>query len=458
MTNVLLLSTYDLGHQPFGLASPAASLKAGGADVYCLDLAVQHLNERFVAKADLIALYLPMHTAARLAIDLIPRLKSLNSEAHLCCYGLYASENAEYLHQLGVHTILGGEFETGLLSLYLRLSSTNKNGSKQKQNQSSISLDRQNFLVPDRTDLPKLNDYAHLIAPDGRILLAGYSEASRGCKHLCRHCPIVPVYNGRFRIVQKDVVLSDVRQQVKARAQHITFGDPDFFNGPGHAIPIVEALHSEFPGTTYDVTIKIEHLLKYDHLLTVLRDTGCLFITTAVESLDNHVLDKLQKGHTRDDFQKVAIRLRQIGMALNPTFIPFTPWTSVRKYLEMLAVIKELDLINNMSPIQYAIRLLIPSGSHLLRLPDIQELVEPFNQSSLYYPWSHPDPKVDQLYDHVYRLVHRHLTNKETRSMLFEKIWRAVLDISPDLDHVFSVENTWDLAARPVPHLSESWY
>ena len=108
----------------------------------------------------------------------------------------------------------------------------------------------------------------------------GYTEATRGCKHLCRHCPVVPVYRGAFRIVQQDVVLEDIRQQVAAGAEHITFGDPDFFNGPGHAIPIVEALHREWPALTYDVTIKMEHLLKHRELLPVLKATGCLFVTS----------------------------------------------------------------------------------------------------------------------------------------------------------------------------------
>ena len=110
-----------------------------------------------------------------------------------------------------------------------------------------ISLARQKFIVPERAGLPALARYAHVVMPDGSERVAGYTEASRGCKHLCRHCPIVPVYNGAFRIVERDVVLEDIRQQVAAGAQHITFGDPDFFNGPAHAMAIVEAMHREFP-------------------------------------------------------------------------------------------------------------------------------------------------------------------------------------------------------------------
>ena len=458
MTTILLISTYDLGHQPFGLASPAAWLKTEENTVYCLDLAIEPLNEDLVVQADLIALYLPMHTATRLAIDLIPRLKRLNAQAHLVCFGLYAPANEEYLRQSGVNTILGGEFETGLLALANRLRSVNNREKDQIQPEPTVSLERQRFLIPDRSGLPALNDYAQLLAPDGTAVLAGYTEASRGCKHLCRHCPIVPVYNGRFRIVQKEIVLADIRQQVDAGARHITFGDPDFFNGPGHSVPIIEALHHEFPELTYDVTIKIEHLLKYDHLLSVLRDTGCLFVTSAVEAVDDHVLDKLQKGHTRHDFEKAAVRMREAGLILNPTFVAFTPWTTTQSYLEMLSAIHDLQLIETTAPIQYAIRLLIPAGSRLLELPEIQEVVAPFDHSALYYPWQHPDPQIDQLYDRVYRLVHNHRKAGGSRLGLFTKIWRAVLELDPALEAAYPSENIWDLAAAPAPRLSESWY
>ncbi len=115
----------------------------------------------------------------------------------------------------------------------------------------------------------------------------------------------MPVYNGAFRIVEREVVLEDIRQQVEAGAQHITFGDPDFFNGPTHAIAIVEALHREFPRLSYDVTIKIEHLLQHAQYLPRLRETGCLFVTSAVEAVDDHILEQLDKDHTRADFLRV---------------------------------------------------------------------------------------------------------------------------------------------------------
>ncbi len=267
--NILLISTYELSRQPFGLASPAAWLRREGHRVNCIDCALDSLPADGVLEADLIAFHIPMHTATRLAIQVLDRVKDMNPTAHVCFFGLYAPMNEHYLRRLGADTILGGEFEEGLVSLGRRLrqknltvSNTEENG-PWPQTEPRISLNRQKFITPDRHDLPPLSRYAQLCCENAHSKVVGYVEASRGCKHFCRHCPVVPVYNGHFRIVQQNVVLADIRQQVEAGAEHITFGDPDFFNGPGHALPIVEALHNEFPHLTYDVTIKIEHLLQY---------------------------------------------------------------------------------------------------------------------------------------------------------------------------------------------------
>lgn len=456
MAKVLLISTYELGHQPFGLASPAAWLNDAGADVSCLDLAVRSLDKELVAQSDLVAIYLPMHTATRLAAELIPQLRQFNEAAHLCCYGLYAPTNESFLRRLGVDTIIGGEFETGLVDLFRQLISTDD--LQFNQGQALVSMERQKFLVPERSSLPDLEEYAHLLLPDGRIRKAGYTEATRGCKYTCRHCPIVPIYNGRFRIVQQEIVLADIRQQVEAGAQHISFGDPDFLNGPGHGMAIVQALNAEFPDLSYDVTIKVEHLLKHEQHLHTLKDTGCIFITSAVEAVDDGILEILDKGHTRAGFEKATSNLREVGIILNPTFVAFTPWTTREGYLEMLRVIRDLDLVGHVAPIQYAIRLLVPAGSRLLELGEVKRLAEPFDHAALIYPWQHPDPVMDQLYERIFRLVQSHQMNQESRISLFNDVWQATLEVIDIVDPTLTSEMGWDLAATPMPRMSESWY
>lgn len=461
---VLLISTYDLGRQPFGLASPAAWLRRAGAEVRCLDLAVDRLDEGAVRDAELVAFYLPMHTATRLAVRALERVRALNPRAHLCGYGLYAPMNESFLRALGVHTILGGEFEAGLVSLLERLvgHSGGPTTARPAQREPLVSLDRQAFLTPDRAGLPALSRYARLECGDGHSRTVGYTEASRGCRHRCRHCPVVPVYQGRFRIVQRDVVLADIRQQVAAGAEHVTFGDPDFFNGIGHALPLIRAMHEEHPALTYDVTVKIEHLLRHAEHLPTLRKTGCLFVTSAVESLDDRVLTLLEKGHTRDDFLRVVRLCRGAGLTMNPTFVAFTPWNSLAGYHELLALLDELDLVDQVAPVQLAIRLLIPAGSRLLELPEVRDLVEPFDEVALVHPWRHPDPRVDRLQTELQRMVHREATHGHERREIFRRAW----DLAERARggeyrlRVFCADaraREWPDRA-PVPYLTEPWY
>ena len=241
-------------------------------------------------------------------------------------------------------------------------------------------------MQPDRVGLPPLARYASLQMPDGSRRVVGSTDATRGCKHLCRHCPIVPVYGGTFRAIPIDVVMDDVRAQVAAGAEHISFGDPDFFNGPTHARRIVEAVAKEFPRLTYDVTIKIEHILRHVDMLGLLRDTGCLMITSAVESIDDEVLVKLRKGHTRADFIDAVGLCKQAGVTLAPTFVPFTPWTTIGGYVDLLEQLDALELAEGVAPIQLAIRLLVTAESKLLELPDIRDLLDPFDAAVAHVP------------------------------------------------------------------------
>jgi radical SAM superfamily enzyme YgiQ (UPF0313 family) len=452
--NVVLISTYELGHQPFGLASPAAWVAEIGAKVTCLDLSREGFREAPIREAELIAFYVPMHTATRLAVALLPRVRELNPRAHICFYGLYAPVNAEYLRELGAQTILGGEFEEGLVHLVERLAGADRSSAADLE----ISLNRQKFRVPERAGLPALAKYAHLIMPDGGYRVVGYTEASRGCKHLCRHCPIVPVYDGTFRIVQREIVLEDIRRQVAAGAQHISFGDPDFFNGPSHALAIVKDMYSEFPEVSYDVTIKIEHLLNHAEHLPTLRDTGCLFITSAVESVDDLVLDRLAKGHTRAGFLRAVEIFRTVGLTLQPTFVPFSPWTTRRSYLDLLQVLAEQNLIENVAPIQLAIRLLIPAGSRLLDLAEIHDDVEPFDAAALVYPWKHSDPSVDALASEVSKIVEREEKLRSTRAEIFAKIWHAAARVCGDAPQMPEALRLPHPIRAAIPHMNEPWY
>jgi hypothetical protein len=311
---------------------------------------------------------------------------------------------------------------------------------------------RVHFKIPLRETLPPLSQYASVqIGGDRRT--AGYTEASRGCKHRCRHCPIVPVYDGRFRIVPQAIVLADVRAQVAGGARHITFGDPDFLNGVRHATELVRAFHAEFPEVTYDVTIKIEHLLRHADLLATLRETNCLFVTSAVESVDDEILMKLEKGHTRAGVEEAVSLCRSAGLTLAPTFVAFTPWTTVAGYCELLQVIDRLDLVDHVAPIQLAIRLLVPEGSRLLELPDLRAIVGPYSAASLIYPWQHADPAVDALQRQVERLVGVRIV--ADRQAVFSEIWELAHSL---VEGPRPARRAPLVSRAAIPYLNEPWY
>jgi len=447
---VALINPYELGRQPFGLAEPAAWLERAGCEVVCCDLSVQKLDQVLTEDLDVVAIYVAMHTATRIAVKALPKIRQLAPDASLCVYGLYAPMNAELLRSLGVETILGGEFEPGLVSLVSRLQTDLDN----QQREPEICLDKITFIPPDRSKLPPLSSYASLINPDGSHKTVGFSETTRGCKYLCRHCPVVPVYQGRFRVIPADIVLNDIREQVRAGAQHISFGDPDFFNGPGHALRIVRALHDEFPDLSYDATIKIEHIVKYPEEIQALKQTGCLFIISAVESVDDGILLVLDKGHTRADFINALAFLRETGIALSPTFVAFTPWTTLDNYLELLKHIVSLELVESVAPVQLSIRLLIPAGSCLLKLEQLRPVIGEFDPALLGYPWANPDSRVDALQLDIQDWVARAEQDGLARFEVFQGIWerahRQAGRPAPELDARAS--------GPPVPHLSENWY
>ena len=444
MTRALLISTYELGRQPFGLASPAAWLRDAGVEVDCLDLSREPFRPELAA-ADLVAFHLPMHTATRLAVPVIRRVRGLNPAARLCCYGIYAPLNASFLRSLGVHDILGGEFEDELVRLAVRRPARAADAPLGE-------VPRLQFRVPDRSGLPLPSRYATLQHGSDRRVV-GYTEASRGCKHRCRHCPIVPVYDGQFRVVPVGVVLDDIRAQVEQGVQHVTFGDPDFFNGIGHAMRVVEGVAREFSGLTYDVTIKVEHLLRHGDRLGRLRATGCVLVTSAFEAFDDHILAVLLKRHTRDDAHRAVARCRDAGLALAPTFVAFTPWTTVEGYYDLLSEIDRLDLVDQVAPIQLAIRLLVPEASRLLKLDGFRSRLEPFDPVRLAYPWRHDDPRVDALCEEVGQLVGRRLT--ASRREVFAEVWELAHEragLSSRLRSSVAPGRT------DIPYLNEPWY
>lgn len=447
---LVLLSCYELGHQPLGLALPIAFLERAGYAPAAQDLAVEPLDEELIRAADFVGISVPMHTALRLGVRVATRVRELNPRTHVCFFGLYAPLNAAYLHASGADSVLGGEHEAELVALVDRLA----RGEHERRTESPIVLDKLAFPVPRRTSLPVLRRYARLRI-GGEERLAGCAETSRGCLHMCRHCPIPPVYGGRFFVIDRETVLADLAAQIWAGARHITFSDPDFFNGSRHGMEIVRELHRRWPTVTFDVTIKVSHLLARPSYLPELAALGCAFVVCAVESLDDGVLARLDKGHTRADVERVLALTRAAGLVLRPTFLPFTPWTTLEQLVDLVDFIEREDLIDCVDPVQLSVRLLIPPGSLLLdgtTRADIGEL----DPAALSHTWKHANPRVDQLQLDIAQLVAEAADTRQPPETTFARIRELVYlacgrtpPTSTRLPHP---------PRPPAPRLTEAWF
>ena len=441
---VALISTYELGRQPIHLASPAARLRNHGHEVRTLDLAVEPWDDALVAWAEAVAFSTPMHTALRLATTAAGRIRARRSDLPLAVYGLYAAVSGT---DGPFDRALAGEYEQQLLDWITSVEQgTPSTGT-------TTFRGRSTFGLPDRTGLPGLDRYARLqYGPDS--VLVGSVEASHGCRHECRHCPLPTVYAGRFRVVPAETVLADIGRLVDAGADHITFGDADFFNGPRHSLRIVTEMHRRWPHLTYDATIKVEHLKQYDRDLPALAETGCLFVVSAFEILNNRILSILDKGHTAGEASAVIHATRRVGFEVRPTWLPFTPWTSLQDVADIFSFIVTHDLVDLTDPVQLSIRLLVPRGSLLAEHPAFLPHRGDYDTAMATYRWQSPDPRVDTLATELAELAEE--GTRQPPGTTFARMWRATLEaMEGDPGPADSIPQG---AIVGRPRLTEPWF
>jgi radical SAM superfamily enzyme YgiQ (UPF0313 family) len=450
---VLLVSTYELGHQPLHVASPAAALERAGHDVRCLDLSVQPWDPRAVEWAEAVAFSVPMHTAMRLALRAAAAVRRLRPTLPVCLYGLYAPVSRDLTVGRLADRVIGGEYEPALVSWIDALARGEE--LEAAAGDSVLHLERSDFELPARHLLPPLERYAHL-AIGGQERPVGYVEASHGCAHLCRHCPVPAVYGGRIRITARDVVLEDIDRLVAMGARHITFGDPDFLNGWRHSLRVVRAMHERHPELTFDCTTKVDHILEHAALWDELASAGCLFVVSALESVNDDILERLDKGHTTTQTVRAIELLRAHDIEIRPSFLPFTPWTTLEDVADIIDFVLEHDLIANVDPIQYSIRLLLPEGSLLLEHPDIAPYLGPYDPEHLTYTWAAADPEVDELQIRLAALVARNVDAGKAIGATYLDVYAAVHSAAGDLPP--GPEPVPAGATEGRPRLTEPWF
>ena len=395
-----------------------------------LDTSVDPWDPALVHWADRVAFSVPMHTATRLARELARGITKPT-----CCYGLYAAMCDDV-----ADVVIAGEYEDALVAW-----------ADGEAPGPIVQLGRARHKPmdarPARDLLPPLDRYVRLAVGD-ELRLVGSVEASRGCAHRCRHCPVPVVYNGRVRLANDDETLSDVTQLVERGARHLTFGDPDFLNAPQHSMRIVRAVHERYPELTFDCTTKVEHVLRYHELLPELAHSGCLFVVSAFESLNDAILERLDKGHTAADSARAVHLLRDRGIDVRPSFLPFTPWTTREDLVTLVEFVADHDLVGSVDPVQYTIRLLLPSGSLLLEHPDLAPHLGGWDDERLTFTWTPAQPDMDDLQRELALLVEESVGRGDPISTTYACI-RSAIGMEPV-----------DVSSAPIdrPRLTESWF
>ncbi len=414
---ILLVSTYELGHQPLGVAAPAAALLEAGHEVSAIDVAVDSLDMRVVEWADRVAISVPMHTAMRIGVEVAGRIRGHVPATPIAMYGLYAAMGADRTVGQVVDVAIVGEYQQQLLRW--------ADGEELGPVVTDLSIG--SFAVPARHLLPGLDRYAHL-QHGAEHRTVGYVEASHGCRHRCRHCPIPAVYDGLYRVVGLDPLLSDIEVLVGMGARHVTFGDPDFLNGPAHSMRAIERAHEAFPSLTFDVTIKVEHLLNHAELLPRLAAAGTLFVVSAFECTDDRSLDMLDKGHTVADMEQALAISRAAGLDIHPSWMPFMPWTEPAHVVDIFRFLDRHDLLGITDPVQLSIRLLVPEGSLILDVA--AEQMGAYDPVALSYRWHSEDPRSDRLQSELAAIAAAHAdTGRDPLETLVE-MWSLSLDVS----------------------------
>ena len=457
--NILLISCYELGNQPIQTASLHAFLKSYSYSPKVLDLSTQKINPKEVQNCNFIAISTPMHTSLTIAVEATKIIRKVNKECHICFYGDYADLNSKYLLKNIADSCLSGETQKSILEIINSIETSSKEVTEKKNiYKNSIRLiEKPDFRTPERSLLPTLSNYNKLINDQTYITTAAV-ETSRGCKHQCLHCPITPIFKGRFFVVPKEIVLSDIKNLHSQGARHITFTDPDFLNGPKHSLRILREMNNLFPEMTFDFTAKVEHLINHKDIFTELRQLGCLFIVTALESLNSKILRKLVKGHSKKDFLEILKISRENEISIRPSLIAFTPWTTPKDYIELLNFIEENELIYEIDPIQMSIRLLIPPKSSLLKLKDIRKHIVDFQPERFSHIWKHPNPKMEILNSNISAVVEKHATLNKDALETFIAIKKEFSEIFPKLANIQNVTiRTKRVTVKP-PKLTESWF
>ena len=425
---ILLTSFYDLGKQPKIIAEIVDRYNSSEIEFDFVDFSVENQNID-LENYDVLGIYAPMHTATILSIEYI-KDKILPNK--MFTFGLYGSVLEDFNSSIRYIK----DIESDELALFLEINDDHQFSLKNN--------------IPNRQIFPDISNYAHLVDGSNNII-AGSVETTYGCKHSCTHCPVPISFNGTFKTYSLEKIISDVENQVNQGAKHISFNDPDFFNGPIHALKILESLNKKFPTITYDSTIKVEHIIKYKKYFKELSSLNMVFVISAFETTNDLVLSILEKNHTSNDLNTSIEISQDFGIDVRPTWMPFSPWTELNDLSSIVKLIEKYELRETVDPIQLTIKLLIPKHSLIIKKPEINKYLGNYEKNSLSFKWEYENNDVEKLQSSLFDFI---LHNSELDE---HKQYLGMVNIIEKFTDTELLKNsTYDF--KNVPKLSETWF
>lgn len=391
---ILLISTDEVGFQPLGLACAKPYLSSL-AEVELVDISV--MQEPTCDNYDLIAFSIPTFGAIEQSIQLMTKFRNNGYSKPLICYNQYATVQPESFLLDDNCFIVMGEYETvleELVNAYLEKKSLNAiDFVYSQENKNPLkNLKRTKFLTPDRTSLPKLSNYAY---KNGKLV--GNIETMRGCAHGCTYCSVFAAYQKRVVKIPDEIILKDIDYVVQKGAEHITFIDADFFSTGKKGVRLIKQMHQKYPKLTFDITLRLDDVVRYREFFPALKKYGCIEITSAFEFPSDVVLKEFDKRITLQDMDEGLAILREVQIPIVPTFISYNPWANAEDMIEFGQYLNNTGLMSDIDDMQLKTRLLLYKGSPLLENKTIQKLA--LMDKGYHYEWKHIDQEVDQMYE-----------------------------------------------------------
>ncbi|MFG3702249.1 RCCLKC-tail radical SAM protein [Micromonospora sp. NPDC047620] len=393
---IMVVSSFEAEIQPLASAFAAAAMREHGAHVIGWD-AHQFPDLRPRDDVDMILLSVQQFEGLHRGVDLARALRAEHPGAPIVAFGQYAQMNSSAFLET-VNAVVFDEPERiapQLCAAAAKETPLTEVPALRTRHAIAPRPPRRRIgtTAPARDLFPSVVHYPAHHTPYG---LMGNIEVSRGCHHKCTYCSVYGAYDGGVAAYELDTVLADARRLAEEGIRHFLFIDAEFFNSRTLGIEAIRRIGAEFPGSTFEFTTRVDHILDYTELLEELVSLGLRRVTSALEFPSDRILRIFDKGIDVAHMRAAIAEAARIGFELNPTFIPFTPWIRYEELLTFEDFLVETGLARVVEPTALQTRLLLFKGSPLLASPWVQDV--PTVDRGFHLDWTHPDRRVEELW------------------------------------------------------------